>query len=269
MQTITDPATPARTTVVLGRATAAVNRGARRRPALSAMLVVAGLGAIVVSVAGPGAAAPEFRTPTAVVTGTPSVQVSAAAVYTGLAPYAPPAPAEGPLPPSPRISPSGVPNGSPSPVPSVTDENAAVLSGVRELPSEKAPTGAVTRTFTDPTGAPSTAATASITLGEPRGGETVTAATVVSGTADMPDDHQVWLLSRHGAGAYRVEGPCRGGRSFTCGPVTLDSGGDDTFLLTTVVVDPATARTLQAGETRDSLPVGLAHSEVTVRRSAA
>jgi hypothetical protein len=255
-------------TAVLGRATVAVNREAHRRPVLAAALAVAGLGAVVVSASGPGAAAPEFRPPPAAVMSAPPVQVSAAAVHTGLAPYAPPAEVEAPRSPSPRsASPSGR-SGSPTPVPSITDEDAAVLSGVRDLPSEKTPIGAAPRTATDAVSSGTPAAAASVTVGEPREGETITAATTVSGTAEMPGDHQVWLLSRHGSGAYRVEGACRGGNNFTCGPATLDSGGDDTLQLTAVVVDPSTARSLQAGETRDGLPASLARSDVTVRRAA-
>jgi hypothetical protein len=251
------------------RAAGAVLREARRRPALSAALVVAGLGAVVVSISAPGAAAPEFRSPPVVAVSTPQVHVSAAAVHTGLAPYAPPTAADGPLSPSPRAAgPSGQ-SGPASPVPSVTDDDTAVLSGVRDLPAEKTPTGAATRTATDPAGAGDSAATASVSLSEPHEGTAVTAATTVSGTADMPEGHQVWLLSRHGSGAYRVEGACRGERTFTCGPAGVESGADETFRLTAVVVDPVTARSLQAGETRDDLPANLAHSEVTVRRTAA
>ncbi|MEU4160267.1 hypothetical protein [Actinoplanes sp. NPDC026670] len=252
----------------LGRTTAAVNREARRRPALSAALVVAGLGVVIVSVSGPGSAAPEFRSPPVAAMATPSVQVSAAAVYTGLAPYAPPVRARGSLSPSPRTSGPAGRSGSPSPVPSVTDDAATVLSGVRELPPEKTPTGAAPRTAADPVG-PATPVTATVAVTEPRDGDSVTTATTITGTAELPAGHQVWLLSRHGSGSYRVEGACRGDRSFTCGPATLDGGGDDTFQLTAVVVDPATARALQAGETRDSLPTHLARSEVTVHRAPA
>ncbi|BEL07576.1 hypothetical protein Q0Z83_057670 [Actinoplanes sichuanensis] len=233
-------------------------------------LVVAGLGAVIVSVSGPGAAAPEFRSPPVAAMSTPSVQVSAAAVYTGLAPYAPPAPAPAPgsLSPSPRTSGPDGRSGPPSPVPSLPDDDATVLSGIRELPPEKTPTGAATRTAAEPAGriAP---VTATVAVTEPRDGASVSATTTVTGTADMPADHQVWLLSRHGSGSYRVEGACPGDRNFTCASVALDGGGDDTFQLTTVVVDPAIARTLQAGETRATLPAHLAGGEVTVHRAAA
>ncbi|MEU8662290.1 hypothetical protein [Actinoplanes philippinensis] len=262
---ISDPAV----TLVLNRATAAVNREARRRPALSAALVAAGLAAVVVSIAGPGTAAPEFRTPPTVVMATPSAQVTAAAKHTGLAPYEPPAPAEGPLSASPRASASFGPSGLPAPLPSIAGGDATVLSGVRELPPEKTPNGALNRTSVDPPGVSATPATASVIVGEPREGDSITAATSITGVADMPKDHQVWLLSRHGSSAYRIEGACRGDRSFVCGPATVESGGDDTFQLTAVVVDPATARGLQAGETRDVLPANLARSEVTVRRAVA
>ncbi|SDT41567.1 hypothetical protein SAMN04489716_3689 [Actinoplanes derwentensis] len=111
--------------------------------------------------------------------------------------------------------------------------------------------------------------TASIGFSQPRDGDTITAAATVSGSADLPDDHQVWLLRRHGAGtAYQVVGACPSGWSFTCGPAGLESGGEDTFQLAVVVVDPATARTLSVGQSRDTLPSSLARSEVTVRRAA-
>jgi hypothetical protein len=254
-------------TVVLNRATAALHREVRRSPALSAVFAVAGLGLVVVSISTPGAAAPEFRSPPAAVMSTPSMHASAAAVYTGLAPYEPPVPDDDPRSPNPRASLPDNRSVSPVPLPSATDDAAAVLSGVREVPAEATPTGAAPRSVADMAGAVTPEAV-SVAVGQPRDGESVAAATTVTGTVAMPDGHEVWLLSRHGNGAYRIEGACLGGSSFTCGPVTLDSGGDDAFQLTAVVVDAATARGLQAGETRDGLPTTLAHSGVTVRRAA-
>ncbi|MFC4070953.1 hypothetical protein [Actinoplanes subglobosus] len=259
----------ARTTAVLSGVTGALHREVRRRPALSTAVGAAALGLVIVSVAAPGAAAPEFRSPPAAVMSAPSIPVSAAAVYTGLAPYEPPEPDDDRVSPSPSTSAVAGRSGSPAPVPTVTDDAATVLSGVRDMPAETAPAGAATRSVADPAVGSAPEVKASVAVGEPRDGESITAATPVTGIADMPDGHEVWLLSRHGSGGYRVEGACRGGHSFTCGPATLESGGDADFELTALVVDPATARGLQAGETRDGLPAHLARSQVAVRRAAA
>ncbi|HWS33193.1 MAG TPA: hypothetical protein VN408_10675 [Actinoplanes sp.] len=143
-----------------------------------------------------------------------------------------------------------------SPSPSVSVTTASPPSSPGPVASDRTATGTVERR-------------ASVGFSHPRDGDTVTSSAPVSGSADLPDRHQVWLLRRHGTGAaYQVVGTCRGGWNFTCGPADLDTGGDDSFQLTVIVVDPETARSLSAGQSRAVLPGNLAASEITVRRAA-
>ncbi|MDI6102172.1 hypothetical protein QLQ12_26490 [Actinoplanes sp. NEAU-A12] len=84
-------------------------------------------------------------------------------------------------------------------------------------------------------------------FGQPRDGDTLTAGAAVSGNVDLPEGQQVWLLWFHGAGnAYHMVGSCRAGRTFTCGDLGLESGGDDSTLVV-VVVDQGAGRSLSAG----------------------
>jgi hypothetical protein len=235
---------------------------------LGLAVVAAGLGAVVVSTAGRPSGPPEFRPPPAAVTQPSAAGPSAAAGKAGLAPY-PRSSVAGPrLAPDLRVPARGSRNGTPAPEPSATARRARVLPGVSARAANRPPAGKATRPATGARGGlPEKAA--SISIGEPGDGATVSGAVTVSGTTDRPEDHQVWLLWRQGSsGSYHVDGACRGGRTFVCGSVTLAGGGDDAFVFTAVVVDPATASALHAGATRDGLPAHVARSEVNVRRSA-
>ncbi|MBW6434708.1 hypothetical protein KZ829_13275 [Actinoplanes hulinensis] len=247
---------------------AALGWAARKRPALSVTFAAVGLGAVVASVFGLAPERAEFRPPPASGTRAPTTaKASVGAAHVGIAPYAPTSAASGD-----QVTPgtrSGrARNGRSSASPSSgggTSADSLVSAG----PATPTPRGAKARNLTGPAGS-GTPETASIRLGQPSDGGTFNAGTSIIGSADLPADHQIWLLWRQGAGSYHVGGACRGGRTFTCDPPGLESGGDDTFQLTVVVVDPDTGRTLHSGETRDALPSHLARHDVTitVRRSA-
>ncbi|GIE32418.1 hypothetical protein Ait01nite_054630 [Actinoplanes italicus] len=244
-----------------------------RRKALFLGLAVAaaGLGVVVVSTTGQSSGSAEFRSPPAVPAQASAAGPSAAAKQGGLAPYARASVAGPRLVPDTRMPVRAGRNGSAAPEPSATARRTRVLPGQSARPAKRATARTATRTGAG-TRARSglTEKAASISIGEPGGGATVSGPVSVSGTVDMPEGYQVWLLSRQGAtGSYQVEGACRGQRAFVCGSAGLAGGGDDTFEFTTVVVDSATAATLHAGATRDSLPTYVARSEVTIRRAAA
>jgi hypothetical protein len=235
---------------------------------LGLAVVAAGLGAVVVSTAGRPSGPPEFRPPPGAVTQPSAAGPSAAAGKAVLAPYARSSAA------GPRLAP-GLPaaardsrNGTAAPEPSATARRGRVLPGMSARPANRPPARTGTRAVTGARGGlPEKAA--SISIGEPGDGATVSGAVTVSGTADLPEGHQVWLLWQQGpSGSHHVGGACRGGRTFVCGSVSLAGGGDDTFLFTAVVVDPSTAAALTAGATRESLPGHVTRSEVTVRRTA-
>ena len=249
---------------------AAFGRLTRERPAVSAGFAAAGLGVIVVSVVALTPAPPEFRQPPVAATQSPTTaRPSSAAAQVGLAPYATPGAAAAedlaPRGSRARISPKGS-RFAASPMAGATglavDGSGADLVGTipPDRDSRVAATPATTRTA---------ARTASIRLGQLRDGDTISGSTSLNGYAELPADHQVWLLWRHAGGAYHVVGACRGGRSFTCGPAALESGGDDSFQLTVIAVGPTAARSLQAGESRDSLPEHVARVDIDVRRASA
>ncbi|MBB4750737.1 hypothetical protein [Actinoplanes lobatus] len=247
---------------------AALGWAARKRPALSVTFAAAGLGAVVASVFGLAPERAEFRPPPVSGLRAPTTaKASADAAHAGIAPYAPTSAAAGE-----QVTPgtrSGrARNGRSSARPSSSGSMSAD-SLVSADPATPKPRGAKARDHTGPAGS-GTPETASIRLGQPSDGGTLSAGTSITGSADLPANHQIWLLWRQGAGSYHVGGACRGGRTFTCDPPGLESGGDDTFQLTVVVVDPDTGRTLHAGETRDALPSHLARHDITitVRRAA-
>ncbi|MEV0900116.1 hypothetical protein [Actinoplanes sp. NPDC049802] len=245
---------------------AVVGQATRKRPALSVTLAAVGLGAVVASAVGLSPGRAEFRPPPAAGTQAPvTAEASAAAAYSGIAPYARTPPAAGDhLEPGTRpgrgkngrSSPSSPANGS-----TPADPLASIVPPAPDQP------GAGVRESTGPARARAPE-TASISIGRPNDGDTLTAGTTVSGEAGLPAEHQIWLLWRHGTGSYHVAGACRGGRSFTCDTPALERGGDEIFQLTVVVVDADTGRGLRAGETRDALPGHLARHDVTVRRPA-
>ncbi|MEU4620947.1 hypothetical protein AB0G04_13340 [Actinoplanes sp. NPDC023801] len=256
--------------VAVGRSPVALGRMVRKPSVVGVAIAAASLGGVVVWTAGSSAETPEFRPPAAV-TVPPAVTPSATATAkTGLAPYVPPAATGNRLVPGPRASMPGARTGSRSSAPATTSRARKVLPGTRSRPAGTAPARPVKRSTARLRGAGMPEKAATISIGQPGDGETVSSSATVTGTVDMPDGHQVWLLRRQGAGgAHHVVGVCRGARSFVCGPAGLESGGDETFQLTVIVVDPATAAALTAGTTRDSLPANVARSEVTVRRAAA
>jgi hypothetical protein len=254
--------------VTVTRSPAGAGRPRRKALYLGLAVAAAGLGAVVVSTAGQSSRPAEFRSPPAVTTQASAAGPSAAAKQGGLAPYARASVAGPRLAPDTRMPVRAGRNGSAAPEPSATARRTRVLPGQSARPANRGPARTATRTGSG-TRSGLTEKAASISIGEPGGGATVSGPVSVSGTVDMPEGHQVWLLSRQGAtGSYQVEGACRGQRAFVCGSAGLAGGGDDTFEFTTVVVDPATAATLHAGATRDSLPAYVARSEVTVRRAA-
>ncbi|MDI6100797.1 hypothetical protein QLQ12_19480 [Actinoplanes sp. NEAU-A12] len=257
-------------TAALGRMAATLSREARKRPVLSVALAAAGVGAVVVPAFGASPEAPEFRPAPVIASQAPVVTASAGAAQPGLAPFvAPSATAAGYPMPGTRLGTAGRRTGSPALVPPAGGRVVTAVPGASALPTRTAPAGARTPAMRKQARAGTPEKAASVSFSKPGEGETVTAATTVSGSAELPTDHQVWLLWRHGGGtAYHVVGACRGGRSFVCGPAGLESGGDETFQLTALVVDPAVARTLSAGASRDALPSHLARSEITVRRAA-
>lgn len=251
---------------------AAVGRAARRRPALSVTLAAVGAGAVVVTAFGTafGSAPepPEFRTPPAAAP-QPSAATKPAAAHSGLAPYEPPVPASAPRTGrGTRTGMSAGPSEAPSPTPSSGSSGPTMAPGTSAAPAAATPAG-TTRSATGALSSGTPEKAASISIGQPGDGETVAANASVSGEADLPDGHQIWLLWRHGAGAHHVAAACRAGRTFSCGPAGLESGGDDTFTLTAIVVDPPTGRTLDEGQSLDTLPAHVARSEITVRRAAA
>ncbi|MBO3742238.1 hypothetical protein [Actinoplanes flavus] len=247
---------------------AALGWAARKRPALSVTFAAAGLGAVVASVFSLAPERAEFRPPPASGMRVPTTaKASAGSSHAGIAPYAPTSAAAGDQA-TPGTRSGRARNGRSSARPSSSGSTPA-NSLVSADPATPAPRGGKARDFAGPAG-PGTPETASIRLSQPNDGGTVGAGTSITGSADLPADHQIWLLWRQGAGSYHVGGACRGGRTFTCDPPGLENGGDDTFQLTAVIVDPDTGRTLHAGETRDSLPSHLARHDITitVRRAA-
>ncbi|GAA0464210.1 hypothetical protein Aca07nite_25880 [Actinoplanes capillaceus] len=247
---------------------AALGWAARKRPALSVTFAAAGLGAVVASVFGLAPERAEFRPPPASGMRAPTTaKASVDAAHVGIAPYAPTSAAAGDQV-TPGTRSSRARNGRSSARPS-SDSGTSADSLVSADPATPTPRGARARDVTGPAGS-GTPETASIRLGQPSDGGTLSTGTSITGSADLPADHQIWLLWRQGAGSYHVGGACRGGRTFTCDPPGLENGGDDTFQLTVVVVDPDTGRTLHAGETRDALPSHLARHDITitVRRAA-
>ncbi|GAA1610103.1 hypothetical protein GCM10009828_042450 [Actinoplanes couchii] len=245
-----------RGTAVVGQTVGAVGREARRRPVLTVGLMTVGVGAVAASAFGMAPDGPQFRPPPLAAAHTPA-PADASGVYSGLAPYEPPAPTG-------RHRSATVDDqlGEASPPP--TGLTAPSGSGVKT--STPVPSGVTT---TDLTATGTVGRTASIGFSHPRDGDTLAANARVSGSADLPPHHQVWLLRRHGAGTpYRVVGACPGGWSFTCGPAGLETGGDENFQLTAVVVDPSTARTLRPGQSRALLPANVAHSEIKIKRAS-
>ncbi|GAA4945057.1 hypothetical protein GCM10025331_35320 [Actinoplanes utahensis] len=247
---------------------AAVRREARRRPGLSVVFAAVAAGAVIVSVFGAAPAPAEFRMPPVAVPQPSAVKVSAAAVHSGLAPYAPPGePSADQTTRGGRTGGARDARGVPSTVPSTKAGAVSALPSASSAPAGTTPAQTSATTGSASAGTPEKAA--SIRIGQPGDGETVPPGVTVSGDADLPDGHQIWLLWRHGAGSYHVAGACRAGRAFTCGPAGLESGGEDGFTLTAIVVDPPTGRTLSAGDSRDALPAHAARDDVTVRRAAA
>jgi hypothetical protein len=92
---------------------------------------------------------------------------------------------------------------------------------------------------------------ASVSIASPRNGANVEESVTVSGEAEVPDGHHVYLL----AGTAQSASSCEGRRHFVCGPVTLD--GDEESVQLTVVV---------AAE--DDGGAEAARAEVTVQRPA-
>ncbi|MEV6304690.1 hypothetical protein AB0M02_35135 [Actinoplanes sp. NPDC051861] len=248
--------------------------GAGRGRALSsgtlATAVIAAVGVVLLVVSGLalGEERREAPRPAAVgVTPSPSDVASPDVVAPrGLAPFAPYEPAE-----ADRVASSSPPprpdqsSGVPSAVPAVTDPMVAAEPTAGATVAQPVPQRATGR----PSGGTPRTEAASVRLGSPGDGETLAGTAGVSGTAVLPDGHQVWLLSRQGqSGQFRTEGACRGGRSFVCDPVRLDRGGEDLFLLDVIVVDPPTARTLQTGGSLEALPRYAARDGVTVQRKS-
>ncbi|MEU4688835.1 hypothetical protein [Actinoplanes sp. NPDC023714] len=96
-----------------------------------------------------------------------------------------------------------------------------------------------------------TAAAASVSIASPRNGESVEENVTVSGEAEVPDGHQVYLLT----GTDQATTSCAGEGHFVCGPVTLDDGEETVPLA--VVVAPE-------GDAGDAV----ARDEITVQRPA-
>ncbi len=265
----------ARGTAALGRAVAVLvdsagplARQARKRPVLTVGLVTVGVGAVAASAFGTAPAGPEFRPPPIAAVEAPAVDASATAAVPGLAPYERPTGGTGSGPVPGKRSPSSAVdrNGSPPrSTPAVPGADPAP-PGVRNVPARRSSPGAAVPVPGSPAATRLADRTAAISFGQPRDGDLISAVTPVSGTAELPRNHRIWMLSRAGAdGAYLVEGACRGGRNFTCGAVSLESG--EVLRLTVIIVAPATARTLSAGEFREVLPAYRARSEITIRRA--
>ncbi|BBH69009.1 hypothetical protein ACTI_56940 [Actinoplanes sp. OR16] len=90
-------------------------------------------------------------------------------------------------------------------------------------------------------------APASVSIESPQDGETVEETVTVSGEAEVPDGHQVYLLT----GSDQETSTCQGESHFVCGPVAIDDG-EETVPLAVVVAPEGDAA---AATARDQITV--------------
>jgi hypothetical protein len=164
---------------------------------------------------------------------------------------------------------------SPTPVATFPTRTAGPLQtsgGSSEPTTATTPKPSRSTTVGRPSSSPTTEPSgAEVDFFFPREGNTVRRTDQITGTIRASAGNEVWLFWQHGAGGpLHPHGPCTVTGTWTCPPLQLDPGGDETFFLTAAIVSGATGDSLRsaAGAAIAELPPHSAKRVIRIVRQA-